>query len=95
MEHVTAEGWGDCIPKKTGHQNSCSTRNMLAKDNGAFYKKFLVAQAVNNLPAMQEPQVQPLSWEDPQEKGMATHTSILAWRISWTGEPGGLQSMGS
>ena len=68
---------------------------MLAKDNGAFYKKFLVAQAVNNLPAMQEPQVQPLSWEDPQEKGMATHTSILAWRISWTGEPGGLQSMGS
>ena len=39
-------------------------------------------------------QVQSLSWEDPQEKGMATHPSILAWRIPWTEEPGGLQSLG-
>jgi len=70
-------------------------RRMPAKDNGAFYRKFLVAQMVNNLPVMQEPGVQPLSWEDPWGKGMATHTSILAWRISWTEEPGAQQSMGS
>ena len=47
---------------------------------------------VKNLPTMQEIQVQSLGWEDPLEKGMATHSSILAWRISWTVEPGGLQS---
>ena len=44
---------------------------------------------------MQENQVQSLGWEDPLEKGMATHFSILAWKIPWTEEPGGLQSMGS
>ena len=44
---------------------------------------------------MQKMQVQPLSLEDPLEKGMATHSSILAWRIPWTEEPGGLPSMGS
>ena len=49
---------------------------------------------VKNLPAMQETQVRLLGREDPLEKGMATHTSILAWRIPWTEEPGGLQSMG-
>ena len=56
---------------------------------------FLVAQTVKNLPAMQETWVQFLGWEDPLEKGMATHASILAWRIPWAEEPGGLQSMGS
>ena len=50
---------------------------------------------VKNLPAMQKTRVQSLGWEDPLEKGMATHSSILAWRVSWTEEPGGLQSMGS
>ena len=49
---------------------------------------------VKNLPAMQEMWVQSLSWEDPLEEGMATHSRILAWRIPWTEEPGGLQSMG-
>ena len=49
---------------------------------------------VKNLPAMQETQVRALGWEDSLEKGMATHSSILAWRIPWTEEPGGLQSMG-
>ena len=48
---------------------------------------------VKNLAAMQETQVQPPGWEDPLEKGMATHSSILAWRIPWTEEPGGLQSL--
>ena len=60
-----------------------------------YLGKTLVAQLVNNLPAMQETWVQSLSWEDPLEKRMATHSSILAWRIPWIGEPGGLQSMES
>ena len=54
----------------------------------------LVAQMVKNLPAMWETWDLSLGWEDPLEEGMATHSSILAWRIPWTGEPGGLQSMG-
>ena len=54
----------------------------------------LVVQSVKNLPAMQETWVQSLGWEDPLEKGKATHSSILAWRIPWTEEPGGLQSVG-
>ena len=55
----------------------------------------LVAQKVKNLPAMWETQVQSLGWEDPLEKDMATYSGILAWRILWTEEHGGLQSMGS
>ena len=55
----------------------------------------LVPQLVKNLSAMQETWVQCLGWEDTLEKGMATHSSISAWRILWTEEPGGLQSMGS
>ena len=54
-----------------------------------------MAQTVKNPPAMQETLVQSLSWEDPLEEGMATHSSILAWRIPWTEEPSRLQSMGS
>ena len=54
----------------------------------------LVAQMVKNPPAMRETCVWSLGWEDPLEEGMATHSSILAWRIPWTGEPGGLQYMG-
>ena len=54
----------------------------------------LVAQAVKNLPAMQETQVWSLSGKDPLEKGMATHSNILAWRIPQTEEPGRLQSIG-
>ena len=55
----------------------------------------LVALLVKNLPALQETRVQPRGQEDPLEKQMATHSSILAWRIPWTEEPGRLQSMGS
>ena len=54
----------------------------------------LVAQMVKNLPAMQDARIRSLGWEDPLEKGMATHSSILAWRIPRTEESGGLQSMG-
>ena len=55
----------------------------------------LVVQMVKNLPAMWETWVQSLGWEDPLEKGTATHSSTLAWRIPWTEEPDRLQSMGS
>ena len=61
-------------------------------------KGFLGGSAVKNLPAMQESEetwIQPLDREDPLKKGMATHSSILAWRIPWTEEPGRLQSMES
>ena len=58
------------------------------------YGASLVAETVKTLPAMQETRVQSLGQEDPLEKGMATHSSILAWEIPWTEEPGGLQSSG-
>ena len=54
-----------------------------------------MAQIIKNLPVIQESQVQSLGWEDPLEKGMATHASILDWRIPGSEETGGLQSMGS
>ena len=54
-----------------------------------------MAQMVKNLSTMQKTWVRPLGREDSLEEGMATHSSILAWRIPWTEEPGGLQSMGS
>jgi len=54
----------------------------------------LVTQMVKNLPAMWEAWVRSLGWEDPLDEGMAAPSSILAWRIPWTEEPGGLQSMG-
>ena len=60
-----------------------------------IYQDFPVAQTVKNLPAMQETSVRSLGWEDPLEKGMAIHSSILAWRIPWAEKPGGLQFMGS
>ena len=55
----------------------------------------LVAQTGKNLPAVWKTWVRSLGWKEPLEKGMATQSSILAWRIPWTEEPGGLQSMGS
>ena len=54
-----------------------------------------MAQTIKNLPAMWETWVQSLGWEDPLEEGMATHFSILAWRIPWTEQPGGVQFIGS
>ena len=56
-----------------------------------YYWISLVAQTVRNLHAMQETWVQSLGWEDPLEEGMATHSAILAWRIPWPEEPGGLR----
>ena len=59
------------------------------------YRASLVARTVKNLPAVQETWVWSLGWEDPLEKGMATHSSVLAWRIPWTEEPDRLQFTGS
>ena len=61
----------------------------------SMHMPWVVAQRVRILPAMRETWVQSLGWEDTLEKGMATHSIILAWRIPWTEEPGGLQSSGS
>ena len=60
-----------------------------------YYWAFLVAQLFKNLPAMKETWVRSLGWEDPLEKEMAAHSSILAWKIPWTVEPSRLLSMGS
>ena len=62
--------------------------------NSLHMRASLVAQMVKNLPAMWETKVWSLGWEDPLEKGMATHFSIFAWRIPWTEQPGRLQFMG-
>ena len=70
--------------------------NMLLLHGGYFeLRASLVAKTVKNLPPMQETQVRSLGQEDPLEKGMTTHSSILVWRIPWTEEPGRLQSLGS
>ena len=73
------------------HNNSEDTGIYIMQ---CYTRVSLVAQKVKSLPAMQEAWVQSLGQEDPLEKGMATHSSILAWKIPWTEEPGGLQSVG-
>ena len=65
------------------------------REGKAFCRTSLVAQMVKNLPEMQETWDQSLDQENPLEKGLATHSSVLVWRIPWTEELGGLQSMGS
>ena len=72
-----------------------SLQEVVINDSDVKTINFLVAQRAKNLLAMWEIQVRSLGQEDPPEKGMATHSSTLAWRIPWTEEPGGLQSMGS
>ena len=75
-------GLGRCPGEGIGYPFECSWASV-------------VAQLVKNPPAMRETWVRSLGWEDPLEEGMATHSSILAWRIPWTEEPGRLQSLGS
>ena len=67
----------------------------LSSSSSMYIWTSLVAQTIKNLPAMWESWVQSLGWEDSLEEGMATHSGILAWRISWTEDPGGLQFTGS
>ena len=91
--------YSDFIPCKIGveHPGSCCYRRSFLEKNYFLLKHCwasLVAQLVKNPPAVQETWVQSLGWEDPLERGKATHSSVLAWRIPWTEEPGGLQSTG-
>ena len=82
------EGWGDGMDRYTLlYLNWITNKDLLWAS--------LVAQRIKRLPTMKETRVRSLGWEDPLEKEMATHSSTLAWRIPWTEEPGGLQSMGS
>ena len=67
---------------------------LLSTTSDSVFRVSLVSSMVKNLPPVQETWVQSLGWEDFLEKGMATHSSILAWRIPWIEEPGKLQSMG-
>ena len=75
--------------------SSWSKRKLQNVHQSMFSQEKWVAKAEKNLPAMWEMWVWSLGWENPLEKGMATHSSILAWKIPWTEEPGGLQFMGS
>ena len=86
-----------CPLKLIKQMASCSSQSpaeVFTKPFRRSPKDYLVAQMVKNPPAKQEIWVRSLGRADPLEKGMATHSSILAWRIPWTEEPGGLQSMG-
>ena len=91
-----------CDPGQVTHPLSlnflmCKMGLTIPKTIGWFYglsKRMYLAQLAKNPPAMQATPVQSLGQEDPLEKGMATHSSILAWKIPWTEEPGGLQSTG-
>ena len=74
-----------------GHKESGTTERL----HFLSFFPSLVAQSVKNLPVVQETWIQPLGWEDPLEKEIAAHSSIFAWEILWTEEPGGLPSMGS
>ena len=93
-------GQGTKIPHATQHSqetflNSKTTDLLtLFKPDLGRSRASLVAQMIKNLPAMLETQVQSVGREDPLEKGMATHSSILAWKIPWTEELGGLESTG-
>ena len=92
MEREVGGGIGmgnTCKPMAVSFQ--CMTKSTTIKKN--IYS--LVAQMVKNLPVTQETQVRSLVRKDPLKEGMVTHFSILAWRIPWTEEPGGLQSMES
>ena len=90
-----SQGWSSLIGCSLwGPAESDMTEAIQQQQHSMFWAS-LVAQLAKNPPAMWETWVQSLVWEDPLEEGMAAHPSILAWRIPWTEEPGGLQSMGS
>ena len=91
FEHYFTSVWDECnCCNLKVNLLSCSISQLLQ-----WLRIFPVAQMVKNLPAIQETGVRSRGREDPLEKGMAIHSSILSWRIPWTEEPGGLRSMGS
>ena len=81
--------------KKSRDRGNASARQGMLRIASNYQKASLVAQTVKRLPTMLETQVRSLGREDPLEKEMATHSSIHAWKIPWTKQPGGLQSIGS
>ena len=83
----------EVLPWKLPWSFSCQTLDLIFNFTSLWLP--WLAQIVKHLPAVQETQVRLLHWEGPLEKGMATHSSILVWRIPWIEEPGRLQSMGS
>ena len=83
------------MKKKRPQPENYKRKNPTGKRRRTIKGASLVAQMGKNLPAMQETRVRSLGWEDPLEKVMAAHSSLLAWRIPWIEQPGGLQSMGS
>ena len=92
------QGLGHCIPRRRQGPWGTEAEKSKRASSGAELGETnlsLVAQPVMNPAAMQETQVQFLGPEDPLEEGMIIRSSILAWRIPWTAEPGGLQSTGS
>ena len=92
IDSVKHVGW---LPRFLSCVRGCGTQSLFSRCFQSRSTKLLslVAQMVKNLPAVWETQVWSLGQEAPLEKGIATHSSILAWRIPWTVEPGGLQSM--
>ena len=88
--------WG-CSPHpaRVNKTQLIHSKRIMQRGAICWYPTFLVAQIVKNLSIKQGSRVQPLGREDPLEKGMATHSSIFTWKIPWTEEPGGLQSMES
>ena len=88
-------GCGECL-QQLGHTGICkSSGSPQSQSQWPSFRTSLVAQTVKRLPTMQETRVQSLGREDPLEKEMAIHSSILAWEVPWTEEPGGLHSTGS
>jgi len=87
-------GWMNLLEPFTELKETLTYVYQFIKDIVKDEQASIVAQSVKNLPEVQETQVQPLGGEDPLEKEMAIHSSILAWKILWTEEPSGLQSMG-
>ena len=86
----------ECLRRWTRNPLGSPRAGLNPADYGkSTFRDSLVAQRLKPLPAMQETWVRSLGQEDPLEKEMATHSSVLAWRISWTEKPGGLQSTGS
>ena len=89
------EFWGLCYAVVRNQSDPCKLALLSSGENSNIFLTLTrVAQMVKSLPAVQETQVRSLGQEDPLEKGMATHSSILSRSIPWTEEPGGLQSMG-
>ena len=88
LETPIPAGWGAVSERQTSPP-------YVQVEFQSYTRASLVAQTVKNLPTTRETWLQSLGWENPLEKGMATHSSILAWRIPWTEAPGGLQSTGS